>query len=172
MHSLLAQQHTQALTGKPRRTHMAVSWAGLVVSWPRPSVISQPKPPCHIAHARAPASCAACRASRLLPAPRAQPVRLACAPLAPCRAPSALPSAVSWLGCTLYRNTMLSLMPLPQSQYTLLYCDTICLRPALQPQSRYKICIVTHCLSQPSSHSFTIQLCVLQYSTQQPSLST
>ena len=31
-----------------------------------------------------------------------------------------------------------------------LYCDTLSLKPALQSQSRYKICIVTHCLSQPA----------------------
>ena len=70
----------------------------------------------------------------------AWPCRSACRapvrPLAP-RAyalhTSALPSA-----CSSSHNTIR------------LYCNTISLKPALQPQSRYKICILTHCLPQPA----------------------
>ena len=73
-------KHAQVRTSTPRctlarpgahwqaqaRARLAVSWAGLAVSWPRPLAVSQSKPPCRSAPPARP--CAPCR-KRLAPRP-------------------------------------------------------------------------------------------------------
>ena len=98
------------------------------ISWPLTHVASQHGRVATLAARLCPRSprAASPRAPTLrTPTPRAPTL---CTPT-----PSALPSP-----CSSSHNTIH------------LYCDTLSPKPALQSQSRYKICIVTHCLSQPA----------------------
>ena len=116
---------------RPGRVRMAVSWAGLSVSWSGPPVVSQPSAGFRSrpAHCLSPA-----RAAPQRPRPRATAQRL--------RAPRAW-CAVSWawLGCIAIQPSLAFLLPShntpgciathsvpagsPLSQYKFLYCDSV-----------------------------------------------
>ena len=127
-----AHRHAEA------RARLAVSWAGLAVSWPRPPAVSQPKPQCHRAHARAPAPCPARRTLRPC-APFPVPLRVV-----PCVSQVSMAilqgvMAVSWPSaarastvsqrasacpCAMLQDTSLLARP-PMSRYKTRPCNTI-----------------------------------------------
>ena len=125
------------------RARLSVSWVGLAVSWSRPPSVSQPKPPCRRAHARAPAR----RAAPLRALPRS-PTRLACRIVAlaavswalAARQPGRIAGPVSRAGrpcprlAVLYCNTAQPFL-LRHVTIQFLYCDTslISLQACLSP---------------------------------------
>ena len=147
MHSLLAQQHTQARTGAPRRAH----------AWPcrgrGPRLYRSPSrcvaARCAARHAAcSPARPFACAPARLHPAPPRLPV-----PRAQCPAPSAC--AMSWLciviqsftSCSPGHNTISCIAIQFSSQPTTHPCNTICCIAIKLPAKRTTSCNTINCIA-------------------------